>query len=82
MEKWWRRVFALFPNATFDLKAIVSIGTPWNTKVMTYLTIADQIPTGKNGTLEPYQNEFMQLAQIKGQMQRLRSIHRCAFCIA
>ncbi len=65
MEAWWERLYRLFPDAKFYPQVIVVEGPPWDTKVMTHVRIKGTTPNAfANGT-EPYENEFMQLIQLR-----------------
>lgn len=60
MERWWERIFRLFPGAVFSPAEVVVQGHPGNTKVATHVWIT--IPLA-NGTT--YRNEFMQLMTLR-----------------
>jgi ketosteroid isomerase-like protein len=60
MQRWWKRVFALLPRAQFDVGDITVNGSPWNTTVMTYVTVSSTLADGSH-----YANEFMQMMTLK-----------------
>jgi ketosteroid isomerase-like protein len=66
MQEWFRRIYRLVPDATLVPQVILVEGLPWNTRVMTYVKFKGTLPAtaaGKPGA--PYENEVMQLMQIK-----------------
>jgi ketosteroid isomerase-like protein len=60
MQRWWQRVFVLLPAAKFDVGPIAVNGAPWNTTVMTYITVSSQLANGTS-----YTNEFMQMMTLR-----------------
>jgi ketosteroid isomerase-like protein len=64
MIAWWERLYRLFPDAKFKVEMIVIEGPPWNTRIMTYVKILATQPSCANGS-KPYENEFMQLMQLR-----------------
>jgi ketosteroid isomerase-like protein len=60
MQAWWKRVFTLLPGAQFTVGDITVNGMPWNTTVMTYVTVASKLADGT-----AYSNEFMQMMTLK-----------------
>ncbi len=65
MKAWFERIFRLVPDAQLHPEMIVVEGTPWNTRVMTYVKFRGTLPAeaGKPGA--PYENEVMQLMRIR-----------------
>jgi ketosteroid isomerase-like protein len=65
MQEWFRRIYRLVPDAKLIPQEIVVEGTPWNTRVMTYVKFRGTLPEvdGSKGT--PYENEVMQLMHLK-----------------
>jgi len=59
MRLWFERLYRMFPGATFAPQTVVVHGWPWQTTVMTYVTITATVPEPGGGR-RPYQNEFMQ----------------------
>ncbi len=64
MEKWWARILILFPGAQLLPQEIVVEGPPWSTRVMTHMIFRASLPTHDGGS-RSYENEFMQLMQLK-----------------
>lgn len=65
MKIWWERLYRLFPGAKFHPQAILVEGAPWGTKVMTYVKIRGTVPDESGVGVVPYENEFMQLIDLK-----------------
>jgi ketosteroid isomerase-like protein len=65
MKAWWERLYRMFPGAKFHLQTIVVEGMPWATTVMTYVKINGTVPADAGIGRVPYENEFMQLMQLK-----------------
>jgi ketosteroid isomerase-like protein len=65
MQAWFQRVYRLVPDAQFEPQTIVVEGMPWDTRIMTYVKIRGMMPSGSERTTTPYENEFMQLMQLK-----------------
>ncbi len=55
METWWRRVFAILPNARFEATDVLVAGPPWATRVAVDATISGDLADGT-----PYTNVFRQ----------------------
>jgi ketosteroid isomerase-like protein len=65
MQAWWARLLRLFPGAQFSPQQIVVEGPPWNMRVMTHMVFSAQVPGAAGAPTMPYQNEFMQLMQLR-----------------
>lgn len=65
MQEWFRRIYRLVPDAQLVPEVILVEGFPWNTKVMTYVKFRGTLPAASNAAGAPYENEVMQLMQIK-----------------
>jgi ketosteroid isomerase-like protein len=65
MQDWFRRIYLLVPDAKLTPQRVVVEGPPWNTYVMTYVKFNGTLPplNGKIGA--PYENEVMQLLNLK-----------------
>ena len=59
MRLWFERLYRLFPGSQFSPQSIVVEGPPWNTRIMTYVTINGTVPS-EYGSTSAYENEFMQ----------------------
>jgi ketosteroid isomerase-like protein len=64
MIAWFERLYRLFPGSQFHPGTVVVEGPPWNTRVMTYVTIKGTSPA-EGGAQVAYENEFMQLMTIR-----------------
>jgi ketosteroid isomerase-like protein len=64
MQRWFERVYRLFPGAQFAPQAVVVEGPPWRTTIMTYVMIRGTVPAA-DATVRPYENEFMQLMTLR-----------------
>jgi ketosteroid isomerase-like protein len=70
MRSWWTRVFAIMPNARFDVRDIAVNGPPWRTTVMAHIVVSAKLAND-----EDYTNEFMQLMRLKtGKIVEVRTI--------
>ena len=65
MQRWFERLYRLFPGAQFVPDTIVVNGPPWSTTIMTYMHIRGTAPLGPNGELVPYENEFAQKTKLR-----------------
>jgi ketosteroid isomerase-like protein len=65
MQAWWTRLLHLFPGAQFLPQEIVVQGPPWNTTVMTHMLFRAHLPAVGGATPVPYENEVMQLMQLR-----------------
>jgi ketosteroid isomerase-like protein len=65
MQAWWTRLLALFPGAQFKPQEILVEGPPWNTRVMTRMLFSATVPSASGGAPVPYENEVMQLMQLR-----------------
>jgi hypothetical protein len=65
MAAWWTRILTLCPGAQLVPQRIVVEGWPWNTTVMTYVHFNATIPGPGGVGFVPYQNEVMQLMQLR-----------------
>ncbi len=75
MNAWWQRLYRLFPGAVFHPQTVVVEGPPWNTRVMTYVTITGSVPRSDGAGSAPYQNEFMQMMTIRwGRITKVMTI--------
>ena len=65
MQAWFARIFELVPDATLHAENIMVEGFPWNTSIMTYVKFRGTLPAVKGHPAAPYENEVMQLMQLK-----------------
>ena len=65
MQAWFQRIYRLVPDAQLHPQMIVVEGGPWNTRVMTYVKFRGTLPAVSDGPGAPYENEVMQLMQLK-----------------
>jgi ketosteroid isomerase-like protein len=65
MQAWFQRIYRLFPDAQLHPQTIVVEGLPRNTRVMTYVKFRGIMPPIGNAPGAPYENEVMQLMQLK-----------------
>jgi ketosteroid isomerase-like protein len=65
MQAWFQRIYRLVPDAKLQPQMIVVEGLPWNTRVMTYVTFSGTLPPTVGAQGAPYENEVMQLMQLK-----------------
>jgi ketosteroid isomerase-like protein len=65
MQAWWTRLLSLFPAAQFLPQEILVEGPPWNTRVMTHMLFRATLPAVAGAAPVPYENEFMQLMQLR-----------------
>jgi ketosteroid isomerase-like protein len=65
MQDWFRRIYRLVPDAKLYPQMILVEGPPWNTRVMTYVMFQGTLPAQPGELAKPYENEVMQLMQIK-----------------
>jgi ketosteroid isomerase-like protein len=65
MQAWFQRIYRLVPDAQLHPQTIVVEGMPWNTRVMTYVKFQGTLPPVGNAVGAPYENEVMQLMQLK-----------------
>jgi ketosteroid isomerase-like protein len=60
MEKFFTRIFNIFPNAQFEVGNILVKGMPWNTTVVALVKISATLENG-----QPYQNQISQTIRIR-----------------
>jgi ketosteroid isomerase-like protein len=65
MQAWFQRIYRLVPDAKLRPQMIVVEGTPWNTRVMTYVKFRGTLPKVSNAPAKSYENEVMQLMRLK-----------------
>jgi ketosteroid isomerase-like protein len=65
MRAWFQRIYRLVPDAQLHPQTIVVEGMPWNTRVMTYVKFRGTMPPVGDSAGAPYENEVMQLMQLK-----------------
>jgi ketosteroid isomerase-like protein len=65
MQDWFRRIYRLVPDAKLTPQTIVVDGMPWNTQIMTYVKFSGTLPSVEGAKGVPYENEVMQLMQLK-----------------
>jgi ketosteroid isomerase-like protein len=65
MQLWFQRLLTLFPGARLEPQDILVAGPPWNTRIMTYVKFRALIPGDNGGSLVPYENEVMQLIDLR-----------------
>ncbi len=56
---WFARLFRLFPDARFDMRAVAVDGPPWNTRIAGSFTIS------ATACGQPYENVFTQFARLR-----------------
>ncbi len=64
MQRWFERLYRLFPGSQFTPTTIVVEGPPWRTTIMTYVQIGGTAPQS-DGSIAPYSNEFMQRLDLR-----------------
>jgi ketosteroid isomerase-like protein len=65
MQKWFQRIYILVPDAKLIPQRVVVEGPPWNTHVMTYVKFRGTLPSVDGAKDTPYENEVMQLLNLK-----------------
>lgn len=65
MQAWFQRIYRLVPDAQLYPEVIVVEGTPWNTRVMTYVKFKGTLPSLAGAPGAPYENEVMQLMRLR-----------------
>jgi ketosteroid isomerase-like protein len=60
MEKFFTRIFNIFPNAQFEVSQILVKGMPWNTTVVALVKISATLANGQS-----YQNQISQTIRIR-----------------
>jgi ketosteroid isomerase-like protein len=60
MEKFFKRIFNVFPNAQFEVNQILVKGMPWDTTVVALVKISATLANG-----QPYQNQISQTIRIR-----------------
>jgi ketosteroid isomerase-like protein len=60
MEKFFERVFNIFPNAQFEVSNVLVKGMPWDTTVVALVKINATLENG-----QPYQNQISQTIRIR-----------------
>jgi ketosteroid isomerase-like protein len=60
MEKFFTRIFNIFPNAKFEVSEILVKGMPWDTTVVALVKISATLANG-----QPYQNQISQTIRIR-----------------
>jgi ketosteroid isomerase-like protein len=65
MQEWFKRIYRLVPDAQLVPQVILVEGLPWNTRVMTYVKFKGSLPAAAGKPGAPYENDVMQLMQIK-----------------
>jgi ketosteroid isomerase-like protein len=65
MQQWFTRIYKLVPDAKLTPQQIVVQGMPWNTHIMTYVKFNGTLPSVDGAKGAPYENEVMQLMNLK-----------------
>jgi ketosteroid isomerase-like protein len=65
MQEWFKRIYKLVPDAKLTPQQIVVEGMPWNTHIMTYVKFNGTLPSVDGAQGAPYENEVMQLMNLK-----------------
>jgi ketosteroid isomerase-like protein len=65
MTAWFERIYKLVPDAKLNPQVIVVEGFPWNTRIMTYVKFNGTLPPIGKAAGKPYENEVMQLLQLR-----------------
>jgi ketosteroid isomerase-like protein len=65
MQAWFKRIYTLVPDAKLTPQRIVVEGMPWNTYIMTYVKFSGNLPSVSGAHGLPYENEVMQLMNLK-----------------
>jgi ketosteroid isomerase-like protein len=65
VQEWFKRIYILVPDAKLIPQRVVVEGPPWNTYVMTYVKFRGTLPPVAGAAAAPYENEVMQLLNLK-----------------
>jgi ketosteroid isomerase-like protein len=65
MRAWFERIYRLVPDAQLVPQTVLVEGMPWNTQVMTYVKFRGTLPADGGTPGMPYENEVMQLMQLR-----------------
>jgi ketosteroid isomerase-like protein len=65
MKSWFERIYRLVPDAKLVPQQIVVEGSPWNTRIMTYVKFHGILPARDGAPAGRYENEVMQLMHLR-----------------
>jgi ketosteroid isomerase-like protein len=70
LERFFERVFRLFPDANFEVREILVKGMPWNTTAVALVNITAKLPNG-----QAYTNEISQTIRLRwGKITEIRTL--------
>jgi ketosteroid isomerase-like protein len=70
LERFFGRVFRLFPDANFEVREVLIKGMPWNTTAVALVNITAKLPNG-----QVYRNEISQTIRLRwGKIIEIRTL--------
>ena len=76
MERWWARLYRLFPETKFEVRDVLVSGWPWSTRIATYLAFRANLPT-----IGPYENVVVQMVRMRwGRIDEIHTLEDSLRC--
>ena len=70
LERFFQRMFRLFPNARFEVREVLVKGMPWDTTVVALVNVSATLPNGQT-----YRNEISQTIRLRwGKITEIRTL--------